>query len=155
MSRELHTVNAGSWVNVTRFHKGGGVTRWSGICQSFRPSEASYGGHNLHLVDAEGHHLHLWVGADDTDTTVVSAVQSAQRWESGVWRRTDVFHDGSHGSLSPLWSAGPLDRSPYTPSSAYVSGCGWCYLNAAHTIDAHNARVAADCQLGLHVDVLA
>ena len=35
------------------------------------------------------------------------------------------------------------------------SGCGWCYLNAAHTIEAHKARLAEGCQLGAHVDVLA
>lgn len=56
----------------------------------------------------------------------------------GSWR-----HKGSDGT--GYWLAGPCDTSGYhaTYPTGYDPKCGWCWLGAPHSNDAHAARIAA------------
>lgn len=49
---------------------------------------------------------------------------------------------GGDGQMYAVHTTGPNDKSPVHDMSDYDGRCGWCYLNASHSEDAHAEGVA-------------
>lgn len=64
----------------------------------------------------------------------------------GGWSRKDDW-EGKNGYKAKEYfhANGPDDQSaPHSqPRDGYNPECGWCYLNAGHTKDAHAAEIKA------------
>lgn len=63
--------------------------------------------------------------------------ERVERVESGHHVRRRRWSDGG---LDHVHLSGPTDTSPVhsTYPTGYRSGCGWCWLGAPHTADAHH-----------------
>lgn len=82
--------------------------------------------------------------------TVGPCERTDARFNSG-WYRMDRFTskdgeltnalDPHHANARDDVSA-PFFRPHYAPIDPDEKHCGWCYLNAAHTVDAHRASAA-------------
>ncbi len=94
--------------------------------------------------DADGNRR-KWKAADidrihDAEYALQTSWVDEQMDKQGGYTR-DPYRGGD-GQMYAVHTTGPNDTSPVHDMSDYNARCGWCYLNASHSEDAHAEGVA-------------